>query len=56
MRQIGPTVTNPDEPMSAMWDTPYGHAMLKIERANKHIEDFGKRLLASSNRYGPACT
>jgi hypothetical protein len=40
--------------MREVWETPYGNAMLKIERANKHIEDFGERLLASSDRYGPS--
>ena len=40
--------------MPAIWDTPYGHAMLKIERANKHIKEFDLRLLSSSNHYGPS--
>ena len=39
--------------MKAFWDTPYGHAMLKIERADKHIADFDERLLSSSDRHGP---
>ena len=38
----------------AVWDTPYGHAILKIERANKHIHEFGERIFASSDRYGPS--
>jgi hypothetical protein len=37
-----------------VWETPYGNAALKIERANKHIFDFQERLLASSDRYGPS--
>jgi hypothetical protein len=39
---------------TAPWDTPYGHAILKIERANKHIHEFGDRILATSDRYGPS--
>jgi hypothetical protein len=38
---------------TAPWDTPYGHAILKIERANQHIHEFGDRIFASSDRYGP---
>lgn len=39
---------------TAGWDTPYGHAMLKLERAKHHIDEFGERLFASSDRYGPS--
>jgi hypothetical protein len=39
--------------MTEIWDSPFGHAMLKVERANKHISDFEQRLRTSSNRYGP---
>jgi hypothetical protein len=40
--------------MNEVWESPYGHAQLKIERANKHIADFEQRLLTSSDRYGPS--
>jgi hypothetical protein len=40
--------------MKRVWETPYGNAMLKIERANKHIDEFKERLFASSDRYGPS--
>lgn len=39
---------------TAFWDTPYGHAMLKLDRAKHHIDEFGERLFASSDRYGPS--
>lgn len=39
--------------MKEIWDNPFGHALLKIERANKHIADIDKRLLASSDTNGP---
>ena len=41
------------EPMKEIWDHPFGHALLKVERANKHIADIDKRLLASSDTNGP---
>ena len=34
-----------------MWETPYGNAVLKIKRANKHIADIEQRLLAARNAY-----
>jgi hypothetical protein len=36
------------------WDTPYGHAMLKLERAKHHIDELDERLFTSSDRYGPS--
>ncbi len=39
--------------MKEVWELPFGHAMLKIERADKHIADFEQRLRTSSDRYGP---
>jgi hypothetical protein len=39
--------------MEEVWESPYGHALLKIKRADKHIADFKQRLLTSSDRYGP---
>ncbi len=39
--------------MKEVWESPFGHAMLKIERADKHIADFEQRLRTSSDRYGP---
>ena len=40
--------------MVGAWDRPFGHALLKVERANKHIADIDKRLLTSSDTNGPA--
>ena len=40
--------------MIEIWDHPFGHALLKVERANKHIADIDKRLLASSDANGPS--
>jgi hypothetical protein len=40
--------------VTEIWDNPFGHALLKIERANKHIADIDKRLSASSDTNGPA--
>lgn len=37
--------------MREVWETPYGNAVLKIERANKHISDIEKRLLAPEYAY-----
>ena len=37
-----------------IWDSPFGHAKLKIERANKHIADIDEGLRASSDRYSPS--
>jgi hypothetical protein len=39
--------------VSEIWDNPFGHAKLKIERADKHVADIGERLRASSDKYGP---
>src|SRR6202034_4875931 len=36
------------------WDTPYGHAMLKLDRAKHHIDEFDDRLFTSSDRHGPS--
>jgi hypothetical protein len=40
--------------MNEIWDHPFGHAILKVERANKHIADIDKRLLTSSDTNGPS--
>jgi len=40
--------------MREIWETPFGNAHLKIDRANKHIADIEERLGASSDRYGPS--
>src|SRR5258706_15448115 len=37
-----------------IWETPFGNAHLKIERANKHIADIDKRLRASLDTHGPS--
>jgi hypothetical protein len=37
-----------------IWDHPFGHALLKVERANKHIADINQRLSTSSDTNGPA--
>jgi len=39
--------------MKESWDNPFGYAILKVERANKHISEFRQRLQTSSDRYGP---
>ena len=39
--------------MPEIWETPFGNAFLKIERANKHITDFQERLDSSIDAYGP---
>jgi hypothetical protein len=38
--------------MREIWDHPFGHALLKVDRAEKHIADIDKRLVASSDAYG----
>lgn len=38
--------------MKEAWENPFANALLKIERANKHITDIQNRLRTSSNRYG----
>ena len=40
--------------MPAIWENPFANAILKIERANKHIADIEQRLHASSDTYGPS--
>lgn len=37
--------------MREVWETPYANALLKIERADKHISDIEQRLLPSDNTY-----
>jgi hypothetical protein len=37
---------------TASWDTPYGHAMLKLERAKHHIDQFGERITTSPDCNG----
>lgn len=39
--------------MPEIWENSFANAILKIERANKHIADIEQRLLTSSDRYGP---
>jgi hypothetical protein len=39
--------------MPEIWENPFANAILKVERANKHIADIEQRLRASSDRYGP---
>lgn len=39
--------------MSEIWENPFANAILKVERANKHIADIEERLRTSSDRYGP---
>jgi hypothetical protein len=38
--------------MTEVWENPFASALLKIERAVKHIADIEQRLRTSSNRYG----
>jgi hypothetical protein len=40
--------------MREIWETPFGNAHLKIDRANKHISEIEQRLLTSSDRYSPS--
>jgi hypothetical protein len=35
-----------------IWENPFANAHLKVERANKHIDDIEKRLRTSSDSYG----
>jgi hypothetical protein len=37
--------------MREIWETPYGNAVLKIERADKHISDIEQRLSSSQDAY-----
>ncbi len=37
--------------MREIWETPYGNAVLKIKRADKHIADIERRLLAARDAY-----
>lgn len=39
--------------MPEIWENPFANAILKIERANKHIADIEQRLRTSSDTYGP---
>ena len=39
--------------MPEIWEHPFGNALLKIERANKHIADIERRVLSSPDTYGP---
>jgi hypothetical protein len=34
-----------------IWDTRFGHAILKVERAKKHIADADQRIIAAANAY-----
>lgn len=38
--------------MPEIWENPFANALLKIERANKHIADVEQRLHTSSNHHG----
>ncbi|MGP8260667.1 MAG: hypothetical protein ACLQM6_12030 [Acidobacteriaceae bacterium] len=38
--------------MPEIWENPFANAILKIERANKHVADIEQRLRMSSDRYG----
>jgi hypothetical protein len=40
--------------MPEVWENPFANALLKIDRANKHISDIEQRLRTSANRYGPS--
>ncbi len=37
--------------MREVWENPYANAILKIERADKHIADIEQRLSASQDAY-----
>ena len=37
--------------MREIWETPFGNAALKIERAEKHISDIEQRLLTANDAY-----
>lgn len=37
--------------MREIWETPYGNAILKIKRANKHIADIEQRILTAGDTY-----
>jgi hypothetical protein len=39
--------------MPDLWENPFGYALLKIERANKHISDIQERLSTSVDAYPP---
>jgi hypothetical protein len=39
--------------MPEIWDHPFGHAQLKVERAKKHIADVQERINRSSDAYPP---
>jgi len=40
--------------MKEIWDHPFGHALLKIERADVHISEINERLRVSPDSYGPS--
>jgi hypothetical protein len=40
--------------MPEIWENPFANAILKTERAKKHIADIDKRLRTSSDTYGPS--
>jgi|ERR1035438_5167951 hypothetical protein len=40
--------------MREIWDHPFGYALLKIERANKHIAEIEERIRVSSYDHGPS--
>jgi hypothetical protein len=37
--------------MREIWDTRFGHAILKVERAKKHISDADQRIITAANAY-----
>jgi hypothetical protein len=37
--------------MREIWDTRFGHAVSKVERAKKHISDAEQRIMAAANAY-----
>jgi len=40
--------------MPEVWENPFANALLKIERANKHIAEIEERVRASADGYGPS--
>ena len=41
-------------PVTQIWDNSFGHAKLKVERANKHIADIEERVRRSPDAYAPS--
>jgi hypothetical protein len=39
--------------MREIWDSPFGHAHLKIERANEHIAEIEKRIRIAAHSHSP---